>query len=135
MIDISTPWGFKIHYFQLAIFIAALVYGPRGGMLSGLVGSIYSAIAVGNTYIVASNAILGFFVGLFARRGIHTIPAVVLPYFIQLPMRSYFMTSETFSSFRNIYLGHPMKSSRGTDKSGWPPQPSLRGCGCFTDIM
>jgi uncharacterized membrane protein len=77
--------GFKIHFFQVAIFTAALVYGPTGGLLSGLVGSVYSAFAMNNPYILVGNAILGFFVGVFARYGMNTIIAVLLAYSIQLP--------------------------------------------------
>ena len=63
LINISTPWGFNIHFFQVAIFMAAIVYGPKGGLLSGLVGSAYSAFVMANPYIIIGNALLGFFVG------------------------------------------------------------------------
>ena len=85
LINLNTVWGFKIHFFQIAVFIAALIYGPKGGMLSGLVGSLYSAFVMGNPYIAIGNAILGFFVGLFVRYKFHTIIAVMLAYLIQLP--------------------------------------------------
>ena len=84
-INLSTPWGFKIHFFQLAIFAAAMIYGPKGGLLSGLVGSAYSAALMSNPYILLGNAILGFFTGLFARYGYHTLVAVAIAYAIQLP--------------------------------------------------
>ncbi len=85
MINLSTPFGFKIHFFQLAVFIAALVYGPKGGLLSGLVGSMYSAVIMGNPYIIVGNAILGFFVGLLVRYDFSTLVAVLIAYTIQLP--------------------------------------------------
>lgn len=84
-INLPTIWGFKIHFFQIGVFIAALVYGPTGGLLSGLVGSSYSAFMMGNPYIIGGNAILGFFVGLFARYRLHTLWAVMLAFLIQLP--------------------------------------------------
>jgi len=84
-INIGTIWGFKLHFFQIAVFIAALVYGPTGGMLSGLVGSVYSAVVMHNPYIAVGNAILGFFAGFFVRYKMHTIIAVMLAYAIQLP--------------------------------------------------
>ncbi len=84
-INIGTIWGFKIHFFQATVFIAALIYGPKGGFLSGLTGSIYSAFLMHNPYIVVGNAILGFFVGFFVRYKVHTIIAVMLAYAIQLP--------------------------------------------------
>jgi len=85
LINLSTVWGFKIHFFQIAVFIAALIYGPKGGLLSGLVGSLYPAFIMSNPYIVIGNAILGFFVGLFVRYNLNTIIAVMLAYCIQLP--------------------------------------------------
>jgi uncharacterized membrane protein len=85
MINLSTPFGFRIHFFQLAVFIAAMIYGPMGGMLSGIVGSGYSAIAMSNPYILVGNAILGFFFGLFMRKEFNVFAAVLLAYAIQLP--------------------------------------------------
>jgi hypothetical protein len=85
MINISTPFGFKLHFFQYAVFLAAIIYGPWGGLVSGATGSVYSAALMHNPYIVVGNAILGFFVGLFARYGVHTVVAVLFAYAIQLP--------------------------------------------------
>jgi len=85
MINLSTTLGFKLHFFQAAIFIAAIIYGPKGGFLSGLFGSAYSAIVMHNPYIVIGNALLGFFVGLFVRYGMHTVIAVLLAFVVQLP--------------------------------------------------
>ncbi len=85
MMNISTPWGFKLHFFQLAVFIAALIYGPLGGMFSGMVGSLYPAVIMHNPYIVGGNMILGLFVGLFVRYKINIILAVLLAYIVQLP--------------------------------------------------
>ena len=84
-INLPTVWGFKIHLFQLGIFIAALAYGPSGGLLSGITGSLYSAFMMGNPYIIAGNAILGFFTGLFVKYRMHTVIAVMLAYAVQLP--------------------------------------------------
>ncbi|MFH1316390.1 MAG: ECF transporter S component [Candidatus Woesearchaeota archaeon] len=85
IVNIGTVFGFKIHLFQIAIFLAAMIYGPTGGFLSGLIGSSYSAFIMGNPYIAIGNAILGFFAGLFLRYGIKTVLAVLLAYAIQLP--------------------------------------------------
>lgn len=85
MVNLPTQWGFNIHFFQAAIFLAALIYGPSGGLLSGLAGSMYSAFIMHNPYIAVGNAILGFFVGLFARYGLNAIIAVLTAYLIQLP--------------------------------------------------
>ncbi len=85
MINIDSPWGFKLHTFQLVIFWAALIYGPAGGALSGLVGSFYSAFVLSNPYLAVGNAVLGFFVGFFAKRGLPTVVAVWLAFAVQLP--------------------------------------------------
>lgn len=84
MINLSTGFGFNMHFFQVAIFIAAFIYGPKGGLLSGLFGSAYSAIAMSNPYIIIGNAILGLCVGLFAQR-FGAITSVALAYVVQLP--------------------------------------------------
>lgn len=85
MLNLSTGIGFKIHFFQYAIFLAAILYGPYGGLLSGLVGSTYSAVIMHNPYLAIGNAIFGFFTGLFIRYGFKIIIAVLLAYAIQLP--------------------------------------------------
>jgi uncharacterized membrane protein len=84
IINITTGYGFKIHFFQVAIFIAALLYGPTGGMLSGILGSAYSSIIIGNPYIAVGNAILGYMVGIFTRYGFQTVIAVILGFAVQL---------------------------------------------------
>ncbi len=84
MINISTASGFKLHLFQIAIFFAAMIYGPAGGALSGFFGSVYSAFIMHNPYIIIGNVILGLFAGLFARK-LNIIIAVMLAYLIQLP--------------------------------------------------
>lgn len=57
--------GFKLHFFQYAIFLAAMMYGSVGGVMAGSVGSLYSAIAMGNPYIILFNGLLGFLFGKF----------------------------------------------------------------------
>ena len=85
MINISMQ-GFKIHFFQIAIFIAAFIYGPVGGMMSGMLGSVYSAVMMSNPYIVLFNMILGFFTGMFFRFGMKSIFAVWLAFLVELPV-------------------------------------------------
>lgn len=80
-----TMMGFKLHFFQLGIVIAAMLYGPIGGISAGLIGSIFSSVMMHNPYIIAGNMILGFFIGLFFRNGLNVIIATLFAYFIQLP--------------------------------------------------
>jgi hypothetical protein len=84
MINISAA-GFKIHFFQLAVILAAAVYGPVGGLAAGLVGSINSAMIMHNPYLIVGNMILGLFAGLFIRKGFNAVQAVLLAFAIQLP--------------------------------------------------
>jgi uncharacterized membrane protein len=84
MINLSAA-GFKIHFFQYAIFIAAAIYGPVGGAISGGIGSIYSATLMSNPYILVGNIILGTFAGFFMKKGYNMILAVFFAYLIQMP--------------------------------------------------
>ena len=85
MINLPTVMGFKIHFFQIAIFAAAIKFGPLGGLFSGLVGSFYSAFIMNNPYIVAGNMILGFFIGFFIRNGFNIFLSVLIAFTIQVP--------------------------------------------------
>lgn len=107
MLNIATPWGFKLHFFQLAIFIAAAIYGPKGGALSGLLGSLYSAAIMHNPYIIIGNIILGFFVGLFIRYKINTVIAVILAYAVQLPwllLTDYYLVHLPIPFLKNLVI-------------------------------
>jgi uncharacterized membrane protein len=84
-VNIPVAAGFKLHFFQAAIFLAAALFGPAGGALSGFTGSFFSAYAMGNPYILIGNALLGFCTGLFLRKGFRTVPAVWLAYAVQIP--------------------------------------------------
>jgi len=85
MINLSTPWGFQIHVFQAAIFLAALLLGRWAGLVAGSVGSLYVAASMGNPFILFGNALLGFFTGYFAERGFRPVAAAMLAFAIQLP--------------------------------------------------
>lgn len=104
MINFQTQWGFKIHIFQYLIFLAAIIYGPIGGFISGAFGSLFTAITLNNPYVLIGNIILGFFVGLFIRLRWNAVIAVLTAYLIQLPWLYY----------SDIYLAHmPIKVVQG----------------------
>ncbi|MBN2067247.1 MAG: hypothetical protein JW744_02155 [Candidatus Diapherotrites archaeon] len=88
MIVLDTGLGFKFHLFQILIFLAAMMYGKWGGALSGAFGSVYTAIALGNPYIIIGNIMLGFFTGIFAKRA-HIALAVLGAFAIQAPWLYY----------------------------------------------
>jgi len=92
----TLPYGLKLHFFQIAIFFAALTFGPLGGLLSGAVGSVYSAVVMHNPYIIILNMILGLLVGIFVKYGFNIVLSVFLAYLLQLP----------FLFLLDIYLAH-----------------------------
>ncbi|MDP2750306.1 MAG: hypothetical protein Q8O89_05740 [Nanoarchaeota archaeon] len=81
----TSVFGVKIHFFQYLVFLAAIIYGPLGGAVSGAFGSVYTAVALNNPYIIIGNIILGVLVGVFVRLKLHVIIAVLLAYAMQLP--------------------------------------------------
>lgn len=85
MLNMPTIFGFKIHTFQYLVFVAAAIYGPIGGGISGGVGSMFSAFAMGNPYIVFGNIILGFAAGYLFRNGWNLVAAAMTAFAIQVP--------------------------------------------------
>jgi len=86
MINIDTSFGFRVHFFQLAIFIVAMIYGAKGGFFAGVVGSIYSAVIMHNYYILLFNAILGVTFGYFFSKGFPVLSSILLAFAIELPV-------------------------------------------------
>jgi len=84
-LHLSTPWGFKIHFFQYAVFLAAFAFGPLGGLLSGFAGSLQAAYVMTNPYILVGNALLGFSTGYFFRRGHTYLRSALLGFGVQIP--------------------------------------------------
>ncbi len=84
MVNLPIPGGLKIHTFPVAIFLAASLLGPLGGLLSGLIGSLFSALTLANPYLMIGNGILGFFTGWFLRRGRRPLLAVWMAFCLQL---------------------------------------------------
>ncbi len=85
MINLPTVFGFKIHTFQYVIFVAAMLYGPVGGAVSGGIGSMFSAFAMGNPYILGGNILLGLMAGLLFRYGFNIIWSAIIAFAVQLP--------------------------------------------------
>ncbi len=85
LVNVSFAQNWKIHFFPAAIFLAAVSFGPAGGLIAGVTGSFYSALWLGNPYLMAGNAILGLMTGLFFRKTSSIIPSVLLAYACQLP--------------------------------------------------
>lgn len=81
----TNVFGVRIHFFQYLIFLAALIYGPAGGLISGAFGSIWTAITLNNPYIIIGNVLLGTLFGLFVRLKWNLIIAALTAYAIQIP--------------------------------------------------
>jgi len=107
MVNLTIPGGLKLHTFQVAIFLAASLLGPVGGLLSGLIGSLFSALTLSNPYLSIGNAILGFFVGWFLQHGIRPLFAVWMAFCIQLLWlipTDYFLAGLSPSFIQNLAL-------------------------------
>jgi uncharacterized membrane protein len=108
MLNIATPWGFKWHLFPAAIFAAAALFGPVGGLMSGLAGSAYSALIMSNPYLLVGNALLGLFAGLFMRKGVPTVLAVWLAFAVELPwliVSDYYLVHLPASFIQTLVMG------------------------------
>jgi len=81
----ATVFGVRIHFFQYLIFLAALIYGPMGGLISGAFGSFYTAMALHNPYVIVGNIVLGTLFGIFIRLKWNIIIAALAAYLIQMP--------------------------------------------------
>lgn len=85
LINLTFAQSWKLHFFPAAIFLAAVSFGPVGGLVAGVTGSLYSAVFLGNPYLLAGNAILGVMTGLFFRKTARMVPSVLLAFACQLP--------------------------------------------------
>ena len=73
----------SVHFFQLAIFLSGILAGPWAGLASGAVGSLYMS-ATKIPFIVGGIALLGFSVGLFAKK-VRLVFAGLLAWLVQAP--------------------------------------------------
>ncbi len=89
LVTIKTGFGFNIHFFQFLVFLAAFIYGPRGGMISGGMGSVYTAIVLQNPFIIFGNMILGGTAGMLFRKGLKPVNAAMGAFIVQLPWLVY----------------------------------------------
>ncbi len=85
LVNVTFAGNWKIHFFPAAIFLAAMSFGPAGGLIAGVTGSLYSALFLGNPYLLVGNALLGFLTGIFFRRTGRMVPAAMLAFACQLP--------------------------------------------------
>jgi hypothetical protein len=85
LVNIPFAENWKIHFFPAAIILAAVFYGAGGGLAAGISGSLYSALFLGNPYVLVGNALLGLLTGIFYKKSGRIIPSVLLAFACQLP--------------------------------------------------
>ena len=73
----------SFHFFQLPIFICAILAGPWAGLLSGAVGGLYMGVTR-IPFIIGGIALLGGFTGLFSKK-FRPVIACLLGFLIQIP--------------------------------------------------
>ncbi|MGD0022729.1 MAG: hypothetical protein ABSC54_10555 [Smithellaceae bacterium] len=85
LINITFAENWKIHFFPAAIILAAIVFGATGGIIAGISGSLYSALFLGNPYILVGNALFGLLLAVFYKKNDKIVPSVLLAYLCELP--------------------------------------------------
>ncbi|PKN10508.1 MAG: hypothetical protein CVU72_00985, partial [Deltaproteobacteria bacterium HGW-Deltaproteobacteria-7] len=65
LININFAQSWKLHFFPAAVILAAMVFGAGGGVVAGISGSLYSAVILGNPYLILGNALFGLLTGVF----------------------------------------------------------------------
>ncbi len=133
MINLSTPWGFQIHVFQAAIFLAALLLGRWAGLIAGSAGSLYAAVAMGNPFILVGNAALGFFTGHFSEKGFRPVAAAMLAFAIQLPwlaLTDHFLMGLSWSFIGGLAVSLAASNLLWAVAAAWAAGPLKRSLGC-----
>jgi hypothetical protein len=85
LINITFAQSWKLHFFPAAIILAAVFYGAGGGIIAGISGSLYTALFLGNPYVIVGNALFGLLIALFYKKNGNIILSVLLAYACQLP--------------------------------------------------
>ena len=85
LINITFAQSWKLHFFPAAIILAAVFYGAKGGVVAGISGSLYSALFLGNPYIIVGNALFGLLIAVFYKKTENLILCVLLAYACELP--------------------------------------------------
>jgi uncharacterized membrane protein len=85
LINITFAGSWKIHFFPAAIILAAIAFGPIGGIIAGISGSLYTALFLGNPYIIVGNALFGLLAAIFYKKTDKIVLSVLLAYLCELP--------------------------------------------------
>jgi hypothetical protein len=85
LINITFAESWKIHFFPAAVILAAVIFGLPGGIIAGISGSLYTALFLGNPYVIVGNALFGAMAALFYKKTGKIVLAAFLAYLFQLP--------------------------------------------------
>ena len=103
LVNLTFAEHWKIHFFQAAVFLAAIRFGPAGGLCAGVAGSLYTAVMLGNPYLIVGNMILGGMTGVVYHKTDKLMLSVLAAYACQLPwllVSSYF-----FAGLSALFIG------------------------------
>ena len=97
----------RMHFFQVGIFLAAFVFGPWAGAAVGAVSSSYVALfVIHNPWIIGGNLLLGFFAGyFFPKQG--ATKSMMWAYTIQIPylvVTDFFFGATPFSILTGVLI-------------------------------
>ncbi len=85
LMNMTFAQSWKIHFFPAAIILAAMIFGATGGLVAGIAGSLYSALLLGNPYLVIGNALFGLLTGVFYKKTGRLILSVIMAFVCELP--------------------------------------------------
>lgn len=85
LINLTFAQNWKVHFFPAAIIMASLIFGATGGLVAGVAGSLYSALLLGNPYLIIGNALFGLLTGIFYKKIGKIIISVLLAFICELP--------------------------------------------------
>lgn len=85
LINLTFAQSWKVHFFPAAIILAVLPFGAAGGLVAGVAGSLYSALMLGNPYLIVGNALFGLLTGIFYKKTGKIILSVLLAFVCELP--------------------------------------------------
>jgi hypothetical protein len=85
MINLTFAQSWKVHFSPAAVILAAAIFGGAGGLVAGIAGSLYSAVLLGNPYLIVGNALFGVLTGIFYKQTNQIIISVMLAFICEIP--------------------------------------------------
>jgi hypothetical protein len=85
LINLTFVQSWKVHFFPVAVILAAMIFGAMGGLVAGIAGSLYSAVLLGNPYLIVGNALLGVLTGIFYKKTNKIVLSVFLAFICEIP--------------------------------------------------